>query len=135
MGTACSLIAFGYAIYMHINMDNAPVSASIASVVGTFVAASLLWRWLVVKKERYSLVRGGLIGLLVGWLSLYFGYVGWLVYKGIAEEPFTAETLQALAMAVAYSLALPVFSMAIYGWLSVVLTCMLCACLAQYQKY
>jgi len=135
MSIVCSVIALGYAVFMHASMDGGPLSASVASVAGTFGASFLLWKKLVVERKRYTLIRGGLIGLLTGWLSLYFGILGF--YGGaFIHQPANSfdETIPELLCAVVYTPFATALPLVFFGWVCLALCCTVGAFLPRFQK-
>lgn len=116
MGIPCALVALGYAVFMHVSMKGGPVAASITSVVGTLLFATLVWRWLVVRKGRYTWLRGGLIGLATGWFALYFGLLGGIVQVGIPSLMGDHITALEFLQAIFYAIPSTMLLFILYGW-------------------
>ncbi|WP_285908012.1 hypothetical protein [Pseudodesulfovibrio pelocollis] len=114
MGLGCSIVAAGYAIFMHHTFEE-NWAASLSSVIGTFVIGTLFWHWLEPAKKRFAIFRGLIIGLGTGWISLYLGVVGGYAATALSEWPSLAVFLQGIIGSVVVTPILIVAN----GWISI----------------
>ena len=134
MGLVCSFIALAYALMMHQGIKNAPISASIISVCGTFLSGTVIWYWLVSRNKRYTAYRGLVAGLITGWLSQYFGISGACVVDILTEYPPLKAPLSLLLEAITLTPVLTVFTFFLYGWVVIVFCALTGIILAKVQK-
>ncbi len=121
MGLACSLVATGYALFMHRSLNNAPLSASFLSVCGTLLVGCGLWFFCIEKNKSHSFTRGAVLGLLTGWSSLYFGIVGGFVLQVLIEAGPLWDRFIAGLQFLVYGPVLTVPLVFFYGWISLIL--------------
>jgi hypothetical protein len=119
-----ALIAFVYAVGIHLFMGKAPFVASFSAVLGAFIFSFFIWRGFFEKKGVKH-VSGILLGAFSGYSILLFGPMGFYwskIFSDFQIHSFFFDFFGAILLSATSS---PLVFLVMHGWSVVVASVML----------